>query len=185
MRKLIASEFMSLDGYFSGPGEEMDWVMNIFDEEIEAAILSEQVGIDTLILGRKTYQKFSRDWPDLTADDNPAADHMNKSTKVVFSRTLKEVSWGKWNNATLAGGEFSDEIQKMKSLPGKDMNIIGSGSLVRQFAQCGLIDEYRLMIFPVILGQGIPLFGDTRGPLRRQLLSAHSYKSGVVGLHYR
>jgi dihydrofolate reductase len=107
---------------------------------------------------------------------------MNNSDKIVFSRTLKKAAW---NNTSLIKGNLEEEIKKLKQLPGKDLTILGSGSIVTQLAVAGLIDEYQFMVDPVALGEGTSLFQGMRGLLNLKLSSARTFESGAVVLSYR
>jgi dihydrofolate reductase len=123
-------------------------------------------------------------WPTPQAiKDNPlVADGMNKAEKIVFSRTLDRVDW---NNSKLIRQNISEEVRKMKAIPGKDMTVLGSGSIISQFADEGLIDEYLIMVDPVALGEGTPIFHGIRQKLDLQLTGTRTFSSGVVLLTYR
>ena len=159
MRKVILSNSVTLDGFFEGPNKELDW--HIVDEEFNQYANDLLSNVDALLFGRVTYQLMADYWP--AAATNPStsksdleiADKMNNLPKIVFSKTLQEV---KWNNSRLVKENIAEEISKMKQQPGKDMVIFGSGSIVSTFMQHGLIDEYRIIVNPVVLGNGKPLF---------------------------
>ncbi len=185
MRKVIAATFVTLDGFMVGPNEEMDWVLDNFNEEMGKEISDQQSTTDTLLLGRLTYQLFADYWPTKTLDDDPAADHMNKTAKIVFSKTLESAPWGKWNNARVVKGNIAEEIHKLKQQPGKDMAIIGSASIVQAFTNLGLIDVYRLMVHPVVLGSGKPLFKNIRDRRKLELIRTMAFTNGVVLLDYQ
>src|SRR5438045_124543 len=121
MRKVIAALFVTLDGFVSGPDNEMDWVTSIFDEEMGRAMGNDQQAVDTFLLGRVTYQSFVDYWPNMTKEDDPIfADPINHTPKLVFSKTLEDAPWGKYNNARVVKGNFVEEVQKLKQHPGKD-----------------------------------------------------------------
>lgn len=174
MRKVIASTFVTLDNLMVGPNEDM-----------RKEISDQQSTVDTLLLGRVTYQMFADYWPTKTTDDEPAADHMNNTPKIVFSKTLENALWGKWNNARVVKDNIAEEIQKLKQQPGKDMAIIGSASIVQTFTNLGLIDEYRLLVHPVILGSGKPLFKNIKDRVNLKLVKTKTFKNGVVVLYYQ
>src|SRR5438270_2965882 len=159
MRKVIVTMWVTLDGFIAGPNGEMDWVM--VDDEMgkyEDDIVS---SADTLILGRVTYESFAGAWPHVP--ENPSASKgeieyahkLNAMAKLVFSKTLDKAEW---NNSKLMREVLPEEVEKMKREPGKDMVIYGSASIVQTLTNLGLIDEYQLLVHPVVLGSGKPLF---------------------------
>ena len=186
MRKIITTTWVTLDGSIAGPNEEMDWV--IVDEEMgqyEDDVVS---AADTLLLGRVTYQSFAGSWP--YVPDNPAAQpgekeyarKLNAMRKIVFSKTLPTVEW---NNSSLVKEEHPEEITKLKQEPGRDMLIYGSASIVRTLTNQGLIDEYQLLVHPVVLGGGKPLFQDIKERQKLKLVKTKAFPSGVIGLYYQ
>jgi dihydrofolate reductase len=185
-RKIIVSEMVTLDGFFAGPNGEIDW--HIVDEEFNQYAIDLLNTIDTILFGRVTYQLFESYWP--AAATNPStsksdleiAHQINNMTKVVFSRTLDRVEW---KNARLLKEIIPEEIVEMKHQPGKDMVIYGSGSIVSTLMNLGLIDEYRIMVNPVILGNGKPLFKGLKDELNLRLLETKTFGSGNVLLCYR
>jgi dihydrofolate reductase len=178
MRKVIVSNLMSLDGFFEGPNHELDWF--VVDEEFFAYARDMLRGVDTIVFGRKTYQHMADYWPSAPADE--IADQMNNLPKIVFSRTLESAEW---QNSTLVKSDAIAEISKSKQLPGKDMVILGSASLASFLLQQGLIDEYRVILNPVLLGSGRPLFQDVKQRLRLKLSRTKLFGSGVVVLYYQ
>jgi dihydrofolate reductase len=185
MRKVILSNMVTLDGFFEGPNKELDW--HIVDEEFNQYANDLLSKVDALLFGRVTYQLMADYWP--AAATNPStpqsdveiADKMNNLPKIVFSKTLQEV---KWNNSRLVKENIADEISKMKHQPGKDMVIFGSGSIVSTFMQHGLIDEYRIIVNPIVLGNGNPLFKGINGKQNLKLLNTKVFDSGIVILFY-
>lgn len=183
MRKIVVFNSVSLDGYYAGPNGEIDWF--IHDPEVNIAA-HELMNPDTVIFGRVTYQMFEGYWPHV-ADDPTApeaarnmADELNQMTKIVFSRTQRDVSW---RNSILFNDRLSDQVRSLKGANGEDITIFGSGSIIQQLANEGLIDEYLLAVTPVILGAGKPLFkGVPFEELR--LLHSKTYNSGMILLHY-
>ena len=123
-------------------------------------------------------------WPTPIAikNDPIVAEGMNKADKIVFSRTLTKAEW---NNTRLVRDNMAEEIQKMKRQTGKDMTVLGSGSIVTQLAQAGLIDEYQFMVDPVVLGEGTPIFKGIGHKLDLNLIATRTFKSGVVLLSYQ
>ena len=185
MRKVILSNLVTLDGFFEGPNKELDW--HIVDEEFKEYAIDLLSKVDALLFGRVTYQLMADYWP--AAATNPStpksdleiADKMNNLPKIVFSKTLQEV---KWNNSRLVKENIAEEISKMKQQPGKVMVIFGSGSIVSNFMQHGLIDEYRIIVNPVVLGNGNPLFKGIKDKHNLNLLKTRAFSSGVVILYY-
>lgn len=187
MRKVILNEFVTLNGMASGPEGSVDYVPASmqgdrgFGQE-QFAFLDT---IDTILLGRVTYTMFARHWPNVTErEEKPFADKLNSTPKVVFSRTLDRAPWGQWPEARIARGSAAEEVASLRRQPGKDMVVWGSISLARSLMAAGLIDEYRLVVCPVVLGGGTPLFEGGVPPLGLNLLSARPYDRGAVGLTY-
>ncbi len=186
MRKVIVSEMVTLDGFFAGPNGEIDW--HIVDEEFNQYAIDLLNTVDTILFGRVTYHLFESYWP--VAATNPStsksdlkiAHKINNMTKIVFSKALEKVEW---KNARLVKEVIPEEIAKMKQQPGKDMVIFGSGSIVSTFTQLGLIDEYRIIVNPVVLGNGKPLFKDIKDRISLKLLKTKMFSSGNVLLVYQ
>jgi dihydrofolate reductase len=162
MSRLVVSEFVTLDGVMEDPGGSEDferggWAFQ-FDRgpEGDKFKLDEVMEADSLLLGRKTYEGFAAAWPSRT-DDVGFADKMNTMPKLVVSTTLSDLEW---NNSTLIKGDVPGEIARLKEQPGGDILVYGSGRLLATLIEHDLVDEYRLMIFPVVLGSGKRLFGD-------------------------
>ena len=185
MRKVTLSNLVTLDGFFEGPNKELDWF--IVEEEFNQYANELLSKVDAILFGRVTYQLMADYWP--AAATNPStpksdfeiADKMNNLPKIVFSKTLQEV---KWNNSRLVKENIAEEISKMKQQSGKDMVIFGSGSIVSTFMQHGLIDEYRIIVNPIVLGNGNPLFKGINGKHNLKLLGTRVFSSGVVILYY-
>ncbi len=182
MSKVIVSNLVSLDGYFEGPGKELDWF--VAEEEFMKFAREQLYEVDRILFGRVTYEMMAGYWPDTKDNDPVITEKMNNLPKVVFSKTLTSVNW---NNSTLAKGNASDEIARLKkSAAGsnKDLIIFGSGKLVSSFANLGLIDEYRIILNPVILGKGNPMFKELEHQHKLKLLKTKTLGSGVVILYY-
>ena len=186
MRKIIVSELITLDGFFSGQNGEINW--HIVDEEYNQYAIDLLNTADTILLGRVTYQLFENYWPAL--DNKPSASkseleiaHMiNNMTKIVFSGDLEEVTM---KNAALLKKIDPQEILKMKQKPGKDMVIFGSGSIVSAFTRHGLIDEYQFVVNPVVIGRGRTLFKDIQRMINFRLLRTMRFSSGNILLVYQ
>jgi dihydrofolate reductase len=180
MRKLIVFNLITLDGFFAGPNGEIDW--HDVDEEFNAFAVEQLEAVGTLLFGRVTYEGMLSYWP--TADPNdPIADKMNNLPKVVCSKSLDRVEWGTWDNATLVKDNLPEAISTLKQQPGGDLMIFGSGTIVSLLAGLGLIDEYRIMVSPIILGSGKPLFSGLDHSVRLRLLKTRAFRLGNV-LHY-
>jgi dihydrofolate reductase len=182
MRKVIVSNMVSLDGYIEGLNAELDWP--VVEEEFFKYAEDMLESVDTILFGRKTYEMMAAHWPTAMAiEDAPViAGKMNTLPKIVFSSTLTKADW---ENSILIKQNIEEEILKLKSKSGKDIVILGSGSIVSQLTQANLIDEYRIIISPVILGSGKPEF---TGNISRKLLKLTDLKrlkSGVVILYYQ
>ncbi len=182
MRKIIVSNYVTLDGFFAGPDGELDWF--VWDDQMAQYSRDLLGSIDAMLFGRVTYELMAGYWPAATAaaEDPIITDAMNNSPKIVFSRTLAKADW---NNTRLVKEIDRDQILKMKQRPGKDMVIFGSGSIVSAFARLGLIDDYRLLVNPVILGRGKPLFKDLADRINLKLLETRMFDSGAALLHYQ
>lgn len=184
MRKIIVSNLVSVDGFFEGTNKEIDWF--VANEEFFEYARELLNSVDTILLGRVTYQMMASYWPNATDGDVVITHKMNHLNKMVFSKTLKSVDpiiMG-WNNSELAKRNLADEVIKMKQQPGKDIVIFGSGNIVSQLTNSGLIDEYRIVVNPVILGEGNPLFKGLRNKIDLKLLRTKTLNSGVVILYY-
>jgi dihydrofolate reductase len=184
MRKIIASEFVTLDGYMVGPHEDMTWVTANFSEDMGKYAGDLMSSMDAVLLGRVTYEIMTRAWPTMTEATSPGADKMNNTPKIVFSRTLGRAEWGKWNNARVVKDHVAEEIAKLKQQPGQNMVIYGSANLVQGFTQLGLIDEYQLLVHPLVLGGGKRLWSDLKQPAGLKLLRTRALTNGVVVLYY-
>jgi dihydrofolate reductase len=183
MRRLIVDTITSLDGYFTSLRNEIDWFG--FDDEEWAWSRDINRRVDTILIGRVTYEEFRQFWP-TPAPKSMGIDpvlirQLNALQKVVFSRTLTEAAW---KPATLVRGSPREAVSKLKRQPGKDMVVVGSGTLVGSLIRDGLVDEYFIRVRPIILGSGRPIFVDPNGRHPLKLVSAKTFKSGVVGLHY-
>jgi dihydrofolate reductase len=182
MRKVIFQMMVTLDGLFEGPNREIDW--HNVDDEFNQYAIELLSTVDTLLFGRVTYQLMADYWPSPSATKNDpiVADKMNNLSKIVFSRKLEKVDW---KNTRLVKENIADEISRLKRQPGKDLAIFGSSDLALTFIQLGLIDEYRIIVNPVVLGNGKPLFKGIKGSLNLKLLRTRTFKSGNVLLYYQ
>jgi dihydrofolate reductase len=186
VRKVMVSEFVSLDGVI----EDSRWTFRFMSEERENFKFDELTASDALLLGRVTYEGFAAAWPSMMeqyrgprrAALGEYAEMMDGYPKYVVSTTLEEPLG--WNNSTLIKGNVAEEVTRLKQQPGKDILVFGSGALVNTLMQHGLIDEYRLMVFPVVVGSGKRLFGDGIETTVLSLVETNTFGSGVVVLSY-
>lgn len=189
MRKVSVFNHMTVDGFYAGPHGEIDWFKEIKKDDEYDAYTHEQSSRsgNTLIFGHTTYKMMKSYWhtPDAIKNDPVMARVVNNSPKIIFSKTLKNVEEGaNWKNIQLFHEIKPEEIIKLKKQEGEDFTILGSGSIVQQFANLGLIDEYQLVIVPVILGAGKSLFKDIK-KMNLKLLEAKTFKNGVVLVKYK
>lgn len=182
MRKVFVFDMITLDGLFEGPDHGLDW--HNVDAEFNEFAIQQLDEIDALLFGRATYQIMASYWPTENArtDDPIVAGKMNAMAKIVFSKTLEKAEW---NNTRLIKKDVPEEVLKLKQLPGKDIAIFGSSDLTVSLIPHGLIDEFRIMVNPVVLGSGKPLFQGISDKLDLKLLKTKTFKSGNVLLYYQ
>jgi dihydrofolate reductase len=186
MRKLIVFNHVTLDGYFVDANNSMNWAKQRSadnDPEYNAFVAENASGGGTLLFGRVTYELMIKYWPTPMAKQNDAAvaEGMNSMPKIVFSKTLAHASW---NNTSVVKGDIVAAVKKIKQEPGSGMAILGSGTIVSQFAQAGLIDEYQVVVNPIIIGKGRTMFDGVKGSLNLKLAKTRTFKSGKVYLCY-
>jgi len=184
MSRLSVFNNVTLDGYFSGEGGDLRWAHGGTDDpEYQAFVADNAKGGGVLVFGRVTYQMMAGWWPTPAAAqmDPVVADRMNALPKVVFSRTLTKSDWA---NTTLVRGDAAGEIRRRKAADGPDMVILGSGRLVAALAREGLIDEYQLLVNPVVLGRGRTMFEGLERPLSLSLAESRPFRNGKVFLRY-
>jgi dihydrofolate reductase len=182
MRRLIAFEQVSLDGFFVDAKGDMSWAHKQ-DPEWNAFAASNASGDGALLFGRVTYEMMASFWPTPAAMETmPAvAEGMNNMPKVVFSRTLEKASW---KNTKLVKGDMVAEVRKMKKESGPGMAILGSGTIVSQLAQAGLIDELQVVVNPIVLGKGRTLFEGVKERIALKLMKTRAFGNGNVVLYY-
>ena len=180
-RKLVVFNMISLDGFFAGPNGELDW--HVVDDEFNRFAEEQTPQWGGLVFGRVTYEMMAAYWPteEGTRDDPVVAKAMNELPKLVASRTLKSVDW---ENSRLAHDDIEAQLAKLKQEDGNDLAIFGSANLIASLLPAGLIDEVRLMVSPVVLGQGKPLFLDVYEMLKFHLIDTRTFASGNVLLSY-
>ena len=184
MRRVTLDSLMSLDGFYTDAKSQIDW----FEFEDEDMAWSHDALRDTgtLVLGRKTYEEFSNVFPKMKDPakmgwDPFIPETLNALPKVVFSKSLEE---GAWKPVTIVRTDPVQEVARLKQGAGKDIQIVGSGSIVSAVVGAGLVDEFRLRVQPILLGSGRSLFPDPAVRLRLRLVEAKPFKSGVLGLRY-
>jgi dihydrofolate reductase len=187
MSKLVVGTFLSLDGVMQGPGgpdedreggfEHGGWSAGYWDDVMGPIIDEWTNQADGLLLGRKTYEIFAAHWPRVSGEDDPIAAKLNSVPKYVVSRTLDTVEW---NNSTLLQGDIAEEVGKLKDQPGTEIQVTGSGQLIQTLMKHDLVDEYRLWIFPVLLGSGKRLFADGTIPAGLKLADTKISTTGVA-----
>lgn len=185
MRKVILEEWLSLDGYAVDARGTLDFFpsteQNTVSDRDQLVFLE---GVDTILLGRKTYELFADFWPKATTDTEIIADRLNAIPKLVFSNTLQEAPWGTFAPARVVGGDAVAAIRRLKALDGKHMVLWGSLSLAQALIAADLIDEYHLQLCPTAAGGGRRLFPDADAYARMERVGVRAYDSGVVALHY-
>jgi dihydrofolate reductase len=190
MRNLVVGTFLSLDGVMQGPGgpdEDRDggfdrggWTVPYFDDEL-GQVMTDLVGQSgALLLGRRTYDIFAASWP-LVGDDDPIAAKLNRVPKYVASRTPRTLEW---NNSTLLSGDVAEQVAKLKQEDGGDIHVSGSGGLVQTLLRHDLVDEFRLLLFPVLVGAGKRLFADGTIPRSLELVDSTTSGTGVMICSY-
>jgi dihydrofolate reductase len=182
MPKLVVYNSMSLDGYFTDADGDMSWAHKR-DPEWQAFVSENARGGGQLLFGRVTYDLMASFWPTpLAAQSNPiVVERMNNLRKYVFSTTLDQASW---NNTTLFKGDLATEVRKLKQAPGPDIVIMGSGSVVAQLAEAGLIDQYQIVLNPLVVGSGRTLFEGVKRKLPLKLAKSRAFGNGNVVLLY-
>jgi dihydrofolate reductase len=177
MRKLVVSMFLTLDGVMEAPNE---WHNAYFDDEMGGAVSAQMAASDAMLLGRVTYEGFAAAWPSMP--DAPGADHMNNTPKYVVSTTLEKAEW---NNSTLITGNVPEEVTKLKQQTGKNITIMGSATLIQSLMQDDLIDEYQLLVDPIVAGSGKRLFQDGLDQKALTLVDSTTFSTGVLSLTYQ
>jgi dihydrofolate reductase len=180
MRKVVASEFVSLDCVVEAPDK---WHFPYFNDQMGDAIEAAMAASDAMLMGRVLYEEWAAFWPNQDPDENPVAARMNGVRKYVVSTTLEEPL--QWQNSTLIGDDVAEVISRLKEQPGKDISISGSPTLVRSLLEDGLLDELRLMLHPIIVGSGKRLFEDGSDQKPLQLVDSKTFSTGVLYLTYR
>jgi dihydrofolate reductase len=190
MRKLTAMTFVSLDGVMQAPGgpeedraggfEHGGWAVPHFDQAVIDLVGTINERADALLLGRRTYEVFAATWP-LARPDDPIGAKLNAMPKYVASRTLETVSW---TNVTLLTGDVADAVRELKRADGGEIQVHGSAGLLQTLLEHDLVDEFRVFVFPVIVGAGTRLFGPGATPGSLELLDSTPFATGVLANTY-
>jgi dihydrofolate reductase len=192
MRRLVVSEFLTLDGVMQAPGDPNEdrsgdfehggWQLAFFDDAFGRFVMEGFADAGAFLLGRLTYENFAAFWPNQPADD-PVAGPMNATPKFVVSRSLSEPL--SWQNSTLLRDDVAGAIRRLKAEDGKGIQVIGSGELVQTLLREQLVDEFRLMVHPIVLGSGKRLFREDTALSRFELIASSATSKGVLLLRYR
>src|SRR5438874_1581310 len=178
MRNIIVTEYLTLDGVFEEPGH---WSFDYCNDEAMRYRRDELFSSDVQLLGRVTYEGFAKAWPTMP-DTGDFGERMNSMPKYVVSTTLTHAEW---NNTTIINQNVVEEIQQLKEQPGQHILVAGSGKLVHTLMQQHLVDEYRFMVHPVVLGSGKRLFTEGTEQYKLALVETKAFKTGIVVLHYQ
>lgn len=182
VRKLVLKMSVSLDGFVGGPNGEVEWVFDSIDDEARSWVVETLWSAGTHLMGRRTFEDMVAYWPTST---EPYAAPMNEIPKVVFSRRgpiaggARTAAAG-WSDVPVASGDLVEEIARLKRADGKDLLAHGGASFARNLVAAGLVDEYRLLVHPVALGRGLPLFSELRAPAALRPVSTRVFGSGAV-----
>ncbi|MBS1600768.1 MAG: dihydrofolate reductase [Bacteroidetes bacterium] len=184
MKKIIVQEFITLNGFIEDANDkDMKWVTNIFNEEMVKEIADWSKNVDTIMLGRTTFEILSAYWPTSWAKERDPVmyAHMNNAAKIVFSKTLNDP---KWNNTTIMRDINYDAIQQLKNSGGRNIAISGSASIVQSLMNLDLVDELHLMVHPLAVGNGKSLFANLNERRNFNLRNSKLFKNGVIVLYY-
>ncbi|MBA3280325.1 MAG: dihydrofolate reductase family protein [Geodermatophilaceae bacterium] len=182
-RRIIVQEIVSLDGFVADASGGLDFFEVVSDySEVNQENLAIMETVDTLLLGAKTYQLFVDFWP--TAEDEPVADVVNSTPKIVFSSTLGGAPWGRFDPARVVAGDPVEHVRRMQQESGGDVMVWGSISLVQSLLAAGLVDELQLRVLPIMLSSGRRLISEDSGEHRMALLQATPFSSGILALRY-
>lgn len=181
MRKIIVTEYLTVDGVMENPGG--GWSFQFWNEEAAHYKFDELFASDALLLGRATYEGFAKAWPSMT-DEQGFAERMNSLPKYVVSTTLTPAE-ATWNNTTIIKEHVVEEITRLKQQPGMDILVAGSADLVHTLTKHHLVDEYKLMVHPILVGSGKRLFSEGNDKLVLKLVDTKAFSTGIVILTYQ
>lgn len=176
MRKLIVSEWMTLDGVFDADTMK-EWFMPFDSDGRKAFIIKTMDALDAILIGRTTYEMFAAYWSPLKNNEDGLADKINSVPKYVVSATLKNADW---NNSTIINENVIEEISRLKQQPGREIHIEGSATLVQSLMKAGLIDEYRFLVHPIIFGSGKRFFKEGMQTAGLKIARTETFDNGVV-----
>lgn len=180
MRKLILKMQVSTDGFVGGPNGEVDWIFGSLDEAATAWLVDTLWQAGVHLMGRVTYKDMAAHWP---TSNEPFAAPMNEIPKFVFSKTLQDAPW---DDTMIIDGDLADEIIRLKHLPGRDLLAHGGAGFARSLVRLGLVDEYRLMVHPVVLGEGLARFKPLdEAPRELKLVGRTEFPAGAVAMVYQ
>lgn len=182
-RKIVVTEFMTLDGYMTGVDGDQSAFAGNWSGDLDTETLDQQSTVDAILLGRTAYEQMVAYWPDVTTEDDRMTTHMNETPKFVVSTTLKTAPWGSHEPATVIHDLTPQVLAELKSGSGGNIAVIGSASVVQQLEAMGQVDEYKVMLFPALLGHGTKLFA-TQPQRSLRLSRSHTLSHGVIVLHY-
>jgi dihydrofolate reductase len=185
MRDLIVTENITLDGVIDASGGWFSVANDATDDQSDlvATLREHSQAADAVVFGRTTFEEMRGYWRKQTDDTSGVSDYLNRVSKYVVSSTMRDPDWE--HTTVLRGSAFQQEIRALKSKPGRDIVTTGSITLVRALIAAGLVDEYRLFVYPVVLGRGARLFEDATQVPRLRLVETRPFRSGVVLLRYR
>jgi dihydrofolate reductase len=173
-RRLVLQMQLSLDGFVSGPRGEVEWAFADFDEEYAEHEVPMLWRAGAHLMGSVTYREMAAHWPTST---EPYAAPMNRIPKIVFSRSLTKAEWAE---TRIVSGDLATEIATLKRQPGKDLLAHGGARFARSLVRTGLIDEFRLMVHPLVLGKGVRLFPELAAPMRFKLVDSKAFRTGLI-----
>jgi dihydrofolate reductase len=185
MRKVVLLMHVSLDGFVAGPNGELEWI--VAEGEVHDHVQRRIDGVDTAIYGRVTYEMMEGYWPGVPENPESSPEELKHASwylnakKIVFSRTLGSVERP---NTLVIKDNIREEITALKDQPGGDIMIFGSPSIAQEFMRLGLIDEYRIQLNPMVIGEGIPMYKGLTNPFGLKFVDATTFDSGVIALHY-
>ncbi len=179
MGRIVVSEFLSLDGVMEAP---QNWHFPFISPDMAAATTAQILEADALLLGRATYEEFAGQWPSKHNNEYGIANKLNAMPKFVVSNSLETVSW---NNTAVIRGQVLEAVAELKRTVNGTISVTGSATLIEALKHAGLIDEYQLMVHPIIVGHGKRLFADVAGTAQLKLTDSRTFQSGVIELTYQ